>query len=277
MNKIMPVIEMKKEDESLAPTAGAGESDCNAGACDKEIIQKICDAEEQEIDDDDHSLIQVEERIIPCEDEVFNEPQAPRVRPLDPSSTRPSAPEEQAPEEEADPAMGAAENVANEFTPSGEQKKRKYTRKAPMSDKQKQHLEKIRKISLEKRQKLKIQKEEQKKIKEEEKEEERIRKAAERLVEKQKKEALQKEALLKEAKAQAQQEQPRQQGQMFTRQDMESAMFSAISSYEAIRKKEKEEKKKQELADAREAQIRRTLDAAINPQKPVDPWRYLFS
>ncbi len=42
---------------------------------------------------------------------------------------------------------------------------------------------------------------------------------------------------IKEAKAQAQQEQPRQQGQMFTRQDMESAMFSAISSYEAIRKK----------------------------------------
>jgi len=65
-------------------------------------------------------------------------------------------------------------------------------------------------------------------------------------------------------------------GQTFTKQDMEAAMFSAISSYETIRKQKKEEKKKEELAAARQNQMRRTLEQAIKPQAAPDPWRQYF-
>ena len=64
---------------------------------------------------------------------------------------------------------------------------------------------------------------------------------------------------------------------MFTQEDMQNAMYSAIASYDAVRKKQKEEKKQQELANAREAQMRRTLEQAIRPQPPPDPWRQFFS
>ena len=60
-------------------------------------------------------------------------------------------------------------------------------------------------------------------------------------------------------------------------EDMEKAMFSAISSDETIRKAEKEEKKKRQLAEARENQMKRTLQQAIHPEKPVDPWRQFFA
>ena len=63
----------------------------------------------------------------------------------------------------------------------------------------------------------------------------------------------------------------------FTREDMEKAMFSAIASYETIRRKEKEEKKKKELSEARQRQMQRTLQQAIQPQAPPDPWRQFFA
>jgi len=167
------------------------------------------------------------------------------------------------------PIIQDEEEPVTEFEkPKG---KRKYTRKAPMSDKQKAHLEKIRKISLEKRAQKKLEREEEKKRKEEEKEEARILKAQERLLQKQKKEQdrINNENNVKKPE-------PRPQA-LFTQQDMEKAMYSAIASYETVRKKQKEEKKQQELANAREAQMRRTLEQAIRPQQAHDPWRALFS
>ena len=255
MDKILPVIEMDKPEAESSPAP----QDTNLPEIpnDKQIIDKIQEDLLDNLPESDDEIIQVDERIIPDEDQVFGEPPPPRVKPIE-------ADEEQTAPHAVPPA---------EF----EQKtgKRKYTRKAPMSEKQKQHLDKIRKISLEKRAQKKIEKELEKKRKEEEKEEQRINKAAEKLLAKKKKE---------EAAAAAPPATPREQpshqqqvvGQTFTQQDMEAAMFSAISSYETIRKQKKEQKKKEELAAARQNQMRRTLEQAIKPQAAPDPWRQYF-
>lgn len=259
MDKILPVIEMDKPAEE-PPASHAQDTNLPEIPNDKQIIDKIQEDLLDNLDAceaDDDEIIQVDERIIPEEDDVFGEPPAPRVKPI--ISDEPLAPPESVGEEQEAPA---------EFQPKTG--KRKYTRKAPMSEKQKQHLDKIRKISLEKRKQKKFEKELEKKRKEEEKEEQRINKAAEKLLAKQKKE---------EAAPTPSIPTPREQpaaGQTFTRQDMEAAMFSAISSYETIRQQKKEEKKKQELAEARENQMRRTLEQAIKPQAAPDPWRQYF-
>jgi len=213
---------------------------------DKQLIQNIQDEMMDDLPSDNDEIIEVTERNIPSEDDVFSEP-TPKVKPI----------------------IQDEEEPVTEFEkPKG---KRKYTRKAPMSDKQKAHLEKIRKISLEKRAQKKLEREEEKKRKEEEKEEARILKAQERLLQKQKKEQdrINNENNVKKPE-------PRPQA-LFTQQDMEKAMYSAIASYETVRKKQKEEKKQQELANAREAQMRRTLEQAIRPQQPQDPWRAYFT
>lgn len=272
MDKILPVIEMDKpaaEEEPLPQETNLPEIPHTDG--DKQLIDQIQEDLLNEISEghcggSDDEIIQVDERIIPDEDDVFGEPPPPRVKPI----------------------TAASEAVEEQTVPPAEfeQKtgKRKYTRKAPMSEKQKLHLDKIRKISLEKRKEKKIQKELEKKRKEEEKEEQRINKAAEKLLAKQQKQeapstlapspnlvggrADREAAVVHSVKQPA--------GQTFTRQDMEEAMFSAISSYETIRKKNKEEKKKEELAAARQNQMRRTLEQAIKPQSAPDPWRQYF-
>lgn len=278
MDKILPVIKMPEKEPApraeSAPMTGHRLPDMPN---DNQLIQDIIEdnmAGQQEsdlapeIDGDD--IIQVDERIIPSEDDVFNEP-APRERRQAPA-VAPVRPLEEDEESLDEPEQSL------EYTPK--KGKRKYVRKAPMSDKQKAHLEKIRKISLEKRAQKKLEKEEDKKRKEEEKEDLRIQKAQERLLAKQKKE----QAIINQDNSQrppspqkAPQGQRAQQGAMFTQADMEKAMYSAISSYETIRKKEKADKKQQELANARENQMRRTLEAAIRPQAPPDPWRQFFS
>ena len=216
---------------------------------DKQLIQSIQDEMMDDLPSDNDDIIEVTERNIPTEQEVFDEP-TPRVKPI----------VDEEPEEEP---------VTEFEKPKG---KRKYTRKAPMSDKQKAHLEKIRKISLEKRAQKKLEKEQEKKRKEEEKEEARILKAQERLLAKQKKEQEQINRVNNEKKQTEQRPQA-----LFTQEDMQNAMYSAIASYDAVRKKEKAEKKQRELAEAREAQMRRTLEQAIRPQQAHDPWRALFS
>mgnify|MGYP003634100860 CR=1 FL=1 len=262
MDKILPVIEMDKpaaEEEPLPQETNLPEI-----PNDKQLIDQIQEDLLNEISEghcggSDDEIIQVDERIIPDEDDVFGEPPAPRVKPI--ISDEPLSAEQE------------ATGGAVEFQPKTG--KRKYTRKAPMSEKQKLHLDKIRKISLEKRKEKKIQKELEKKRKEEEKEEQRINKAAEKLLAKQQKqEAPSPRRADREAAVVHSVKQPA--GQTFTRQDMEEAMFSAISSYETIRKKNKEEKKKEELAAARQNQMRRTLEQAIKPQSAPDPWRQYF-
>ena len=259
MDKILPQIEMPKAPEpevveTLLPDSG--------DPSDKELIEKIQQQLLDDIPDDDDPLIQVTQRNIPEEDEVFGDP--PTVKPLQDDNSQ----------------------INSEYPPSAQQAmdeerkgKRKYTRKAPMSDKQKLHLEKIRAIAAEKRKEKKAEKELLKKQKEEEKEESRLKKAEQRILAKQRKEQEEINNSNQEPPS-APRGQPRntptpQMG--FSREDMEKAMFSAISSYETIRKSEKEEKKKRQLAEARENKMRDTLHRAINPQAPPDPWRQFFA
>jgi len=216
---------------------------------DKEMIQNIqSDITEEDYGED--SLIEVTERLIPEEGDVFGERPVPQIKPI-------------VQEEEEGPPP------TEEFKPTG---KRAYKRKAPMSQKQKDHLARIRKIASEKRAKEREEKAQDKIKKEEEKEEARVRKAEERILAKQRKEQEQ----VNEPKP-ARAPTPSVPETGFTRDDMERAMFSAISSYETIRKREKEDKKKRQLAEAREDQMKRTLQRAIQPDKPVDPWRQFFN
>ena len=55
-------------------------------------------------------------------------------------------------------------------------------------------------------------------------------------------------------------------------------MLSAITTYDTVRKKQKQEKKVRIEKEARESQMRRTLENAIRPpQVQNDPWRNLFT
>ena len=244
----MPVIEMPKKEEPVEDLLPE-----RAEPTDKEIIEKIQNDLMESLPDNDEPLVEVTERNIPTEDEVFNDP---------PPKTKVEQPLEDLPPTEFDPAPRT---------------KRKYVRKKPMTDKQRDHLARIREIANEKRKQKKLEAEQLKKEKEEqkekEKEEARIKKAEERILKKQREEQ---ERINRVNQAQ----QPRVASQPqigFTREDMEKAMFSAIASYETIRKKEKEDKKKRLLAEERQRQMTRTLQQAIQPNKPPDQWRQFFS
>ena len=230
----MPTIEMPtpEPEPPQVPVAETGES--------VDIIDEIM----EEIDNDDKSnhIIEVTEREIPKEDEVFDEP-APKVEPV----------------------------VTTEFVDPNEKKgKRKYTRKAPMSEKQKEHLAKIRKIAQEKR-----KAERERKAKE--KEEKEMLKAEERLLKK-KKAQEEKESQEKSASQPPPPAQP--SVKYYTEEDLNKAVLGAVHTYDTYRKAQKREKKARIAEEAKQAQMRRTIQNAITPQntaQATDPWRGLFT
>jgi hypothetical protein len=190
MDKVMPVIKMpEKEPEPNQVLPDTGKPS------DKDIIDQIQEEVMDSVEDNDEPLIQVTERVIPEEDDVFGEPPTPKVKPI-------------VDEEEGDPP------APEEFKPTG---KRKYTRKAPMSQKQKDHLARIRKIASERRAKERELKAQEKIKKEEEKEEARIKKAEERLLQKQRKEQEQ----INRVNEPVMPKVPQQPQTGFTREDME--------------------------------------------------------
>ncbi len=229
----MPCIEMPtpEPEPPQTPVAETGES--------MDIIDEIM--EEIENDDGNDHLIEVTEREIPKEDEVFDEP--PKVEPV----------------------------VNTEFIDPNEKKgKRKYTRKAPMSEKQKEHLAKIRKIAQEKR---KAEKERKAK----EKEEKEMLKAEERLLKK-KKAQEEKESQEKSASQPPPPAQP--SVKYYTEEDLNKAVLGAVHTYDTYRKAQKREKKAKQAEEARANQMRRTIQNAITPQntaQATDPWRGLFT
>mgnify|MGYP003630511151 CR=1 FL=1 len=176
--------------------------------------------------------------------------------------------------------------ITNEFSPAAEQAtvkkgKRKYERKAPMSDKQKEHLAKIRVIASEKRAK-------ERERKAQEKEDALVAKAEKKIEEKNRK----KQVDNQEAQLQRKMEQENivsTQGNVqskptplsqnsFTKDDLDSAVLSAITSYDQLRKKQKAEKKIQQKKDEEEAKMKRVIQNAIAPQPmKADPWRNLFT
>lgn len=243
MDKLLPVIEVEKPPacetaepeplpDNVLPESGDGNMD---------LIDTLHAEAEQEKDD----IISVEERDIPEEDDVFGSAPAPRVKPL-------------------------TEEQPSEFTPSAEPKKgkRKYTRKAPMSDKQKEHLAKIRKIAIEKR-----KAEKERKIKE--KEEAVIAKAEKKILEKKMKKEKEDQEVIN---SQLSKKEPVIQQNGFTKEDLDSAVLSAISQYDTLRKQQKKEKRESQVKEMKEAKMRETLARAIQPQQPTnDPWRNLFT
>ena len=139
-----------------------------------------------------------------------------------------------------------------------------------MSDKQKDHLAKIRKIAQDKR---KLERERKAK----EKEDKLVEKAEQKILQKkQKEEELSKPkpaASLAEAKIVP------KVNNGFTKDDLDSAVLSAISQYDKLRKQEKKEKREYDLKKHEEEKMRATLARAIQPQARTapDPWRNLFS
>lgn len=241
MDKILPVIEVEKPPEpepesvpdNVLPESGDGNMD---------LIDTLHAEAGEEKDSDD--IITVEERDIPEEDDVFGDAPAPRLLHVAP--------------------------VTEEFTSSGAEPKkgkRKYTRKAPMSDKQKEHLAKIRKIAIEKR-----KAEKERKIKE--KEDAVIAKAEKKILEKKLKEEKAEQEVIK--KSHVPDSVVQRNG--FTKQDLDSAVLSAISQYDTLRKQQKKDKREAQVKQMKEAKMRETLARAIQPQQPInDPWRNLFT
>lgn len=236
MSSVLPVIEMPEkepEPEPMIPDNKLPEQEGNM-----ELIDQLMEEKEVDFQDD---IINVEEREIPEEEEVFTDPPAPKVAPV---------------LEEDEPP--------NEFTQK--KGKRKYTRTKPMSDKQKAHLAKIRQIAIEKR-----KAEKERKLKE--KEEAVIAKAEKKILDKKKKEEEQAEKEKPKEKPQAV-----IQHNGFTKDDLDNAVLSAISQYDTLRKQRKKEKVEKESKQREEDKMRATLARAIQPQKTAsDPWRSLFS
>ena len=133
--------------------------------------------------------------------------------------------------------------------------RKKYERKAPMSQKQKDHLAKIRKIASEKR---KLAREEKAKAKEEAD----IKKAEEKLKAKQAK--LEQDA---KDKIQAEHEENLKiaSHKMYTQMDHEEAMVNAVATYDTMRKERKVAKKKQQEEDAKKNSQRNMIHRAIQP------------
>ena len=190
------------------------------------------------------------------EDDIFDElaapkPRAPKVEPI-------------------------TDEPQNEFSdkPKG---KRKYVRKAPMSTKQKDHLAKIRKIASEKRLK-------EREAKAQAKEDELVSKAEAKILAKKKKK--EEEELQAEDEEEIIAPTPRKpksrttplSQNSFTKDDLDDAVLSAITSYDQLRKREKAAKKIQQQKNLEEEKMKRVIQQAIQPQlKAVDPWRSLFS
>jgi len=258
MSNVLPIIKMPAKEPEPTPPPMLENPDG-----DKDLIDKI----EESLDsksDDEEDIINIEPRDIPNEEDVFTNP--PSIKPIQgvPSAVndQPEPPPEEPP---------------SEFQPKG---KRKYVRKAPMSEKQKAHLERIRKIAAEKKKIRKQEKEEQqakdKLLLQQKKQEEQDKKEEQKRLKEEKK--IQEEVNKRLNKPEPEQNQRVTPQNFFTKEDMESAMLSAITSYDAVRKKQKQEKKERLAKEAQEAQMRRTLENAIRPpQVQNDPWRSYFT
>tara|TARA_R110000772_G_scaffold44696_4_gene102733 strand:- start:874 stop:1593 length:720 start_codon:yes stop_codon:yes gene_type:complete len=151
--------------------------------------------------------------------------------------------------------------------------KRKYERKKPMSQKQLDHLAKIRAIGVEKR-KVRAEEARQKKLLDQESQ------AEERLLKKKQKE--EDDKILKEAKEVKLKKSVVNQSVplAYSQEDLEKAMLKAVETYDTQRKVRKVAKKKKQAEDLKESNKMKVIQNAINPnmvQAPAqDQWRHLF-
>lgn len=219
-------------------------------ATDKDILNDIMDDSDTNSPD---SLITVTERIVPQEEEVFND--SPAVKPIVDD-----------------------EDESSEYIDPNKKGKRAYNRKQPMSSKQKDHLARIRLIAQEKRAKEKDRKAN-------EKEEAQLKKVEERLLKKKQKE--EDDALIEsEPEPQPPAAQPKKHSipvsnqpyqKMYTEEDLNRAILAGVSTYDTFRRQEKKERKAKEAVDAKQRKMNETISRAVQPQNASnDPWRSLF-
>ncbi len=145
--------------------------------------------------------------------------------------------------------------------------RKKYERKKEMSQKQKDHLAKIRKIASEKR---RIAREEKAKLKEEAD----IKKAEEKIKKKQEKEEQDAKDKLK---AEHEENLKIASQARYSQVDLEEAMINAVSTYDTLRKERKVLKKKQQAEEAQRNAQKNMISRAIQPQKYADPSQTAFS
>jgi len=186
----------------------------------------------------------------------------------DEEDSKPIGPEYSEKEEDVFKDAPSIKPIVDEEIPEIPEKKerKKYERKKPMSDKQKAHLEKIRKIASEKR---KLAREEKAKLKEEadiKKAEEKIKKQQE------KKEQDAKDKL----KAEEADELKQASSRIYSQMDLEEAMVNAVSTYDTLRKERKVQKKKIQAEQAQKTAQKNMISRAIQPQQ-FNPNQTAFS
>ena len=259
--KGLPVIEMPKKPEPEPVKETVKKKSVPLPETDNlPIIDQVMSPEPQQEE-------MVVEDVEDQEEDVFSSAAAPRMAAVQPELAPTPAP----PQEFDDKPKG----------------KRKYTRKAPMSEKQIEHLARIREIAAEKR---RVTKE----LKEKEKEELAMKKAEKKLLDDEMREQRAQAAQAAAArKAEQETKAPTPQftkssptplaspANGFSKEDLDNAVLSAITSYDSLRKKQKAEKKEQQLVDNRQNLMKRQIQNAIQPAPvnaaPHDPWRSLFS
>jgi hypothetical protein len=246
MDKLLPTIEIEKP-EPLITNAPDNKLPENASGMD---LMSAVISECQNKENDEEDIITIEEREIPDEDEVFSERTPQKIAPV------------------------IEQETPTEFNPD-KRTKRKYVRKAPMSDKQRAHLAKMREIASEKR---RLERERKAK----EKEEALVAKAEKKILDKKKK-AEDDSLKIQRAKELAEQDKINnvkpEKVNGFTKEDLDNAVLSAISQYDTLRKQQKKEKREAEKKRLEEEKMRATLARAINPTPaPInDQWRGFFT
>lgn len=244
MDKVLPIIEMEKPEPQITNSPDNKLPENASGMDLMEAV--IADCENKENTEDD--IITIEEREVPNEDEVFSERIPQKISPVI---------EDEPP-------------ISTEFN-NETRTKRKYVRKAPMSDKQRAHLAKMREIASEKR---RLERERKAK----EKEEALVEKAEKKILEKKKK--AEDDSLKNQRTEQDKINQLKpEKVNGFTKQDLDNAVLSAISQYDTLRKQQKKEKREAEKKRLEEEKMRATLARAINPTPAPanDPWRGFFT
>jgi hypothetical protein len=246
MDKLLPTIEIEKP-EPLITNAPDNKLPENASGMD---LMSAVISECQNKENDEEDIITIEEREIPDEDEVFSERTPQKIAPV------------------------IEQETPTEFNPD-KRTKRKYVRKAPMSDKQRAHLAKMREIASEKR---RLERERKAK----EKEEALVAKAEKKILDKKKKAEddslkIQREEQDKINNQYINQKPEKVNG--FTKEDLDNAVLSAISQYDTLRKQQKKEKREAEKKRLEEEKMRATLARAINPTPASanDQWRGFFT
>jgi len=242
----LPSIEMPpKEEPKQEPTGPKVDMIDN-------ILEELGDKDIPSDDDTEGEIVPVEPRPKLKEEEVFNSDRSNSIK--------------------KEVKIVEEETLMNSETGDVPENKgrRKYQRKGEMTEKQRAHLERIRAKALENKKKRKEEKEALEKEKKEALEEKREKK---RLEDEEKKKVKEQERQAKDAEKLA----SAMAANLYSKEDLENAMITAIHTYDTHRKEQKALKRKKQAEEAQKARQTRLIQQAINPQASSDPWRQYFT